>query len=229
MSLVDSLNRDELIGLLIAVDGVADLTLDDVILTAVVLNSIGRITDAAKLARALDRPLTYELRAALVARGLELQQPSRAMPTPTTTESFPLAVFVPPRFDSLSHFIDAKGRARAVYLDESGRRVLDMTPAEYKLTFLGGALGDVVIAWSRIESLLAEFLSFFLKADPGYMYVLNQDVASSTQLKWIRTLVEARVTNENTKEGLSKLFARIDAVRENGTPTFTACGGRQTT
>ena len=68
--------------------------------------------------------------------------------------------------------------------------------------------------WARVESLLAEFLSYLLMANSGYMYVLNQDVASSTQLKWIRTLVEARVTNTNTKEGLTALFERIDAVRQ---------------
>jgi hypothetical protein len=145
MAMVDNLSRDELIGLLDAVDGVADLSINDVHLTAVILNSIGRITDAAKIARALDRPLNFELRAALVARSIELQQQSReqsrAMPTPTTTESFPLAVVVPERFSSMSHFVDAKGRTRAVYLDESGRRVIDLAPVEYKLTFLGGAHG----------------------------------------------------------------------------------------
>jgi hypothetical protein len=159
MSLVDSLNRDELIALLDAVDGDADLTLDDVMLTAVITNTIGRITDAAKLARAMDRPLNYELRAALVARSIELQQreqQSRAMPTPTTTESFPLAVVVPERFSSMSHFVDAKGRTRAVYLDDSGRRVLDMNASEYKLTFLGGAHGlDWAACNPGIETKLA--------------------------------------------------------------------------
>jgi hypothetical protein len=76
------------------------------------------------------------------------------------------------------------------------------------------SLGDIVMQWARLEGLLAEFLTFLLMAKPSYVYVLNQDVASSTQLKWIRTLVEVRVTNDSTKQGLSRLFARIDAVRE---------------
>jgi hypothetical protein len=74
-------------------------------------------------------------------------------------------------------------------------------------------LGEIVIAWSRVESLLAEFLSFLLQADQGSMYVLNQDVASSTQLKWIRTLADGKFTNENTRRGLFVLFDRIDKVR----------------
>jgi len=75
------------------------------------------------------------------------------------------------------------------------------------------ALGDIVISWSRVEALLAEFLSFLLKADPGYMYVLNQDVASSTQLKWISLLCEARFKDEPTKELLRELFIRISSAR----------------
>jgi hypothetical protein len=73
-------------------------------------------------------------------------------------------------------------------------------------------LGEIVIAWSRVEALLAEFLSYLLQADPGSMYVLNQDIAGSTQLKWIRTLAQ-KFTNENTQKGLATLFDRIDKVR----------------
>lgn len=75
------------------------------------------------------------------------------------------------------------------------------------------SLGDVVMASSRIDALLAEFLSFLIKANPGYMYVLNQDIAGGTQLKWIRILVDARITNENTLKGLKLLFGRIDIAR----------------
>lgn len=75
------------------------------------------------------------------------------------------------------------------------------------------ALGNVVIAWARIEALLAEFLSFLLQANPGHMYVLNQDVASATQLKWIRVLSDGRFTHEGTRSNLKILFDRIDAAR----------------
>ena len=69
------------------------------------------------------------------------------------------------------------------------------------------------MSFARIEALLAEFLSFLVKADHGLMYILNQDVAASTQLKWIRALVIARFTNDNTTANLKILFDRIDAVR----------------
>jgi hypothetical protein len=71
------------------------------------------------------------------------------------------------------------------------------------------SLGDVAIASARIDALLAEFLSYLLQADPGSMYVLNQDIASGTQLKWIRTLASGRFTNENTLTNLAVLFDRI--------------------
>jgi hypothetical protein len=74
-------------------------------------------------------------------------------------------------------------------------------------------LGEIVIAWARVEALLAEFLSFLLEADPGSMYVLNQDISSSTQLKWIRTLAGMRFADENTVSNLAILFDRIDSVR----------------
>jgi len=74
-------------------------------------------------------------------------------------------------------------------------------------------VGEIVIAWARVESLLAEFLSFLLQADHGSMYVLNQDVASSTQLKWIRTIADSRFTNHATQKNLNILFDRIDKIR----------------
>lgn len=74
-------------------------------------------------------------------------------------------------------------------------------------------LGDIVIAWARVESLTAEFLSFLLQADHGSMYVLNQDIAGGTQMKWIRTLAGSRFTNQNTLDNLTILFDRIDRTR----------------
>ena len=73
-------------------------------------------------------------------------------------------------------------------------------------------MGDIVIAWSRVEGLIAELLTFLLKADPGSMYVLNQDVASSTQIKWIRTLAEQNF-HPTALEQLNALLVRIDAAR----------------
>jgi hypothetical protein len=74
------------------------------------------------------------------------------------------------------------------------------------------ALGDIVVVWARIEALIAELLSVLLKADHGAMYVLNQDIASGTQMKWIKTL-SATQFNANTLANLQILFDRIDAAR----------------
>jgi hypothetical protein len=74
-------------------------------------------------------------------------------------------------------------------------------------------IGEIVIAWARVEALIAEFFSFLLRADQGAMYVLNQDLASGTQLKWIRILANYRFTHESTRERLTFLFDRIDRVR----------------
>jgi hypothetical protein len=83
----------------------------------------------------------------------------------------------------------------------------------YLLPQIIQGVGQIVISWARVEALLAEFLSFLLKADHGAMYVLNQDIASSTQLKWVRTIADYRFTNENAKKNLGILFDRIDKVR----------------
>lgn len=75
------------------------------------------------------------------------------------------------------------------------------------------SLGDVVIAWARVEALLAEFLSYLLKADPGAMYVVTKDIAAGMQLKWIRALAAERFPTEDAQEDLKNLFDRIEIVR----------------
>lgn len=80
-------------------------------------------------------------------------------------------------------------------------------PAEIRQT-----LGDIVIAWSRVEGLIAELLTFLLKADPGSMYVLNQDIASSTQIKWIRVLAQQNF-HPAALEQLNDLLSRLDVAR----------------
>jgi hypothetical protein len=75
------------------------------------------------------------------------------------------------------------------------------------------ALGGAIVSYARVEALLAEFLSHLLDANKGAMYVLNQDVASATQLKWIRALVNDKYHREDVRAALSDLFARIDNAR----------------
>jgi hypothetical protein len=75
------------------------------------------------------------------------------------------------------------------------------------------SLADVIIEWAKVEAMMAEFLSYLLNADAGAMYVLNQDVSSATQLKWIRALAADKFTDPNTQANLKILFDRIDVAR----------------
>jgi len=74
------------------------------------------------------------------------------------------------------------------------------------------ALGRIVIASARVEALTAEFLSYLLNANKGAMYVLNQGVANSTQIKWIKTLI-SDFRSEQAQSVLLDLMSRIDSAR----------------
>ncbi|MEX1083778.1 MAG: hypothetical protein WEC82_05615, partial [Xanthobacteraceae bacterium] len=73
-------------------------------------------------------------------------------------------------------------------------------------------LGRAAVFWSAVESLLAEFLSYLLKADPGSMYVLNQTVSTEQLLKWIGTLVEIQLSN---RPDIAELLERIEDSRQD--------------
>ena len=73
----------------------------------------------------------------------------------------------------------------------------------------------IVIAYSNIEAQIAEFLSHLLEANHQSMYVLNQTVAASTQLKWVRTLVEERAEHQEDRDRLTELFNRIQTLGED--------------
>ena len=77
------------------------------------------------------------------------------------------------------------------------------------------ALGQVVVSWSAIEAIIAEFLSFMLAANPAHMYVLNQTTSVEMQSKWIRTLIEIRVPDQSDKDELENLFKEFDEVRRD--------------
>jgi len=74
------------------------------------------------------------------------------------------------------------------------------------------ALGRIVVAWSAIEAILAEFLSLLIPADPVGMYVLNQTASIDQKMKWIRTLSALRL-DPSILVSLEGLFGRIDEAR----------------
>src|SRR3954467_1776999 len=77
---------------------------------------------------------------------------------------------------------------------------------------LSQSLGEVVIAWSRIEALVGELLTFAVSANRGAMYAINQQVPVTNQVKWIRTLIDR--FPEKTRTELFGLLQRIDVIRE---------------
>jgi hypothetical protein len=54
-----------------------------------------------------------------------------------------------------------------------------------------------------------------LKADQGAMYVLNQDIPTERQIKWLRTLCKRGFMHEpQIQKELTSLFNRIDKARD---------------
>ena len=76
-------------------------------------------------------------------------------------------------------------------------------------------LGTLIIEWSFVDAICGEFLAYMLKADPGAVYVVTQNVSSGTIGAWLRTLAPVRFLNENTRERLADLFGRIDDIRSD--------------
>jgi hypothetical protein len=88
-----------------------------------------------------------------------------------------------------------------------------MTDRHYVPVEIRQELGNIVIEWSKIEAHIAELLTYLLNANKGAMHVINQEVSSATQLKWIRILAADKFKPE-TMRHLSVLFDRIDAARQ---------------
>jgi hypothetical protein len=139
MNMQDELTREQSENLLDTIGGSgADLdAVDD--LTPILINTIGRVTNAAKLDRALDKPLTFELRAALTGRKIELDQLAKAAPRKAPAFLGMVAI-VPDRLASMTHFIGMNGVSREVRMLE-GRRVVDVSPGEFRQILLTGPHG----------------------------------------------------------------------------------------
>lgn len=75
-------------------------------------------------------------------------------------------------------------------------------------------IGIIASEWSWIESLLSEMLSHFCAADPGAMYVITQNIAASTIVGWLRTLVEIKIKDAATAKVISDLLLEIDDTRQ---------------
>ncbi|MGH6736080.1 MAG: hypothetical protein ACRECX_08375 [Methyloceanibacter sp.] len=107
------------------------------------------------------------------------------------------------RFVSLSSYVSVERLAMPEHRDRE-----EIEPELYQ------GIGHVVVAWATIEALMAEFLSHLIPADPGGMYVLNQNLSSDTKIKCLRVLCEMRFTDPNTTLRLGDLLQRIDDARQ---------------
>jgi len=75
-------------------------------------------------------------------------------------------------------------------------------------------IGMVASEWSYVELLLDEMLSHYCQADPGSMYVITRTVANASIIGWLRTLLEIKVKDLNTRDVITDLLNDIDAARE---------------
>jgi len=141
MKMQDELTREQLLDIFdtLGGSGTALDEADDLTLAAILTNTIARATDAGKLDRAMDRPLTFEWRAALTGRKIELDQLAKA--APRKVPAFPgMTVNVPERLASVTNFVDVNGVSREVRMVD-GRRVVDVSPSEFRQVFLAGPIG----------------------------------------------------------------------------------------
>jgi len=90
--------------------------------------------------------------------------------------------------------------------------MVEQPPALVEPELLVG-LGTVVSRWSYVDMFMAEFLSFLLQANPGFMYVVTANVSASTVSDWIRTLLQARHIPNEPPEEIMSLLVDIDRIR----------------
>ena len=74
-------------------------------------------------------------------------------------------------------------------------------------------IGAVSAEWSWVEILLGEMLSFFVKADPGAMYVITNDVNGKTLVSWLRTLSDIKAKDADTLKVFKDLLNEVDDLR----------------
>jgi hypothetical protein len=64
-----------------------------------------------------------------------------------------------------------------------------------------------------VEALEIEFLAFLTGTPDGGLYVVTQNASGSSITKWLRTLIEIKITHEESRRKLLLLCQRIDDTR----------------
>lgn len=75
-------------------------------------------------------------------------------------------------------------------------------------------IGTVAAEWSIIESLLEQLLAPLCGAQLGAMFVITRNSSSSSMVKWIKTLVDAKVDPPELAKRLDDVLTDIDIARD---------------
>lgn len=73
-------------------------------------------------------------------------------------------------------------------------------------------LGSIVESWAYVDGAVNEMLALLMRADPGSVYVVTQNVSSSSVSTWVRTLLETMAATDG-RNALLELLSEIDALR----------------
>jgi|ERR1700730_14567551 len=74
-------------------------------------------------------------------------------------------------------------------------------------------LGQIVIRWTSLEGWISALLAHMVQADPGGMMLAVNNVAVSTQMKWIRGLMSVRSHEAEDNARIQKLLERAEDIR----------------
>jgi hypothetical protein len=88
----------------------------------------------------------------------------------------------------------------------------DLSPTEID-SELTARLGQIVIRWAVLEDWLSHLLANLVHADPGGLAVVTTNVASSTQIQWILTLLSVHVHKQPELQEIIDLVKRADELR----------------
>jgi hypothetical protein len=76
-------------------------------------------------------------------------------------------------------------------------------------TLLEG-IGLVVQRWAYVEALEGEFLTFLTGAKPGGLYAILLAVSGKSITSWLRTMIEIKIDQQESRTRLLALCTRID-------------------
>ena len=76
------------------------------------------------------------------------------------------------------------------------------------------AFARVIIAWSYVEQLQGQLLSFLLNAEGGRVFVITQNISANMVTQWIRVLLQIPAVQATGIGNLRELLAEIDDARD---------------